>query len=185
MECSEFLALSSDFRDGLTREVDTRDIEAHLASCPRCREYRNAIEEGVNFLRSIPTIDLPEDFKPRLTHRIFHVQDSASLARETLGSGATALAVFAMAVLVAFAAWAPRAGARGPALELPTLVVGAPRARTFTLTAHGSTFPGDPAFFTTADFQDGPWGETHRLLFEYSSLSERRRGLALTRVGIQ
>lgn len=185
MDCSEFLDLSSEFRDRQTREVETRDVEAHLASCPRCREYRDALEKGVGFLRSIPPLDVPEDFLPRLNHRIYHVEDGASLARETIGSGATTLAVLTVALLLAVAAWSPRAGNRGSTLELPTVVVGAPRARTFTLVGQGPTFPGDPSFFTTADFQDGPWGDTHRLLFEYSSLSERRRGLALTRVGVQ
>ena len=185
MECSEFLALSSEFRDGRTREVEARDMEAHLASCPGCRQYRDALEKGVGFLRALPSLEVPEDFKPRLSHRIYHMEDSAGLARETLGSGATTLSVMAVALVLALAAWAPRAGTVVPSVELPALVVGAPRARIFTSAPQWSTFSRDPSFFTTADFQDGPWGDTHQLLFEYSSLSERRRGLALTRVGIQ
>jgi hypothetical protein len=133
----------------------------------------------------LPVLDVPDDFKPRLSHRIFHIEDGANIAKETLGSGATTLSIMAVAVLLAFTAWTPRAGETVPSLELPPIVVAGPPARSFTPGPPRSTFSRSPSFFTTADFQDGPWGDTHQLLFEYSTLSGRRRGPALSRVGIQ
>ena len=185
MQCAEYLALSSEFRDGLTKDPQMGEIEAHLASCPDCRRYHLALKRGVDLLRSLPDLDVPDDFKPRLTHRIYHLEDGATISKETHGSGATTLSVMALAVLFAVIAWAPRAGADEPSVELPPVVVGGPPLRTFTPSPRKSTFPRIPSFFTTADFQDGPWGDTHQLLFEYSSLSERRRGPSLSRVGIQ
>jgi len=185
MECSEFLALSSEFRDGRVRADVAGEVEAHLASCPVCRRYGVALEQGVDLLRALPEMDVPDDFKARLTHRIYHVEDGSRIAQETLGSGATTLSVLAVAVVLAFAAWTPRAGFRGPSLELPAVVVTAPPQRTFTPEHRRSTFPRGPSIFTTAEFEDGPWGDTHRLLFEYSSLSARRRSAILSGVGIQ
>ena len=185
MQCAEYLALSSEFRDGLTREPQVGEIEAHLASCPDCRRYHLALEKGVDLLRALPPLDVPDDFKPRLRHRIYHLEDGATIVRESQGSGATTFSVMALAVFFAFIAWAPRAGAEGPSVELPPVVVGGPPHRAFTPSPRKSTFPKSPSLFTTADFQDGPWGDTRQLLFEYSSLSERRRGSSLSRVGIQ
>lgn len=185
MECSEFLALSSDFRDGRIGRDRLGEMEAHLAVCGRCRRFHSALETGVDVLRRLPDLDVSEDFRDRLTHRIYHIEDGPSIARESLGSGATTLAVLAVALLLGFAAWAPRAEGGRQALELPAVVVSPPTDRTFTAGRRPSTFQRGFSVFTTAEFQDGPWGDTHRLLFEYSSLSERRRSAALSEVGIQ
>jgi len=185
MKCSEYLSISSEFRDGRTQAGVATEIEAHLASCPVCHRHQAALREGVDLLRSLPDLDVPPDFKARLEHRIFHIEDGAIIAREAVGSGATTLAVVGVALLLALAAWAPRVGILEPALELPVVVVSAPPPRTFTPGPRRPTFPGGPSVFTTAGFQDGPWGDTHQILFNYSSLSERRRSSVLTGVGVQ
>jgi len=185
MKCSEYLALSSEFRDGQIQAGISAEIEAHLGSCPMCHRHQEALREGVDLLRSIPGLDVSVDFRARLEHRIFHIEDGALIAREAVGSGATTLAVVGVAVLLALAAWAPRAGILEPAVELPAVVVSAPAPRIFTASHRRPTFPGGPSVFTTAGFQDGPWGDTHQILFRYSSLSERRRTSVLTGVGVQ
>jgi hypothetical protein len=185
MECSEYVAVSSEFRDGRTKRELSKKIEAHLSVCPRCRKYQHALEEGVGLLRTLPDLEVPADFRARLVHRIYHIEDGASIARESLGSGATTLSLFAVALLLAVAAWTPRTGVVRPSIELPPVVVAAPPPPSFTPTPRRSTFPRGPSVFTAAGFQDGPWGDTHRVLFEYSSLSERRRSAVLSRVGIQ
>jgi hypothetical protein len=185
MECSECVAFFSEFRDGRIKQNLSRKIEAHLAVCPRCREYQSTLEEGVKLLRSLPDLDVPEDFGARLRHRIYHIEDGARIAKETLGSGATTLSVLAVALLLALAAWTPRAGVLKPSIELPVIVVATPPAPSFRPAPRRSTFPRGPSVFTAAGFQDGPWGDTHRVLFEYSSLSERRRSAVLSGVGIQ
>jgi len=185
MLCSEFLVLSSEFRDGEPGRPLEGELLAHLQACPGCRRYQVSLEKGVDLLRSFPTLNLAEDFKPRLSHRIYHLEDGAGISRDALGSGATTVSVLAVAVLLALAAWTPRSGVVPTSLDLPAVVVGVPPARSFTPSPRRSNFSRSPSFFTSADFQDGPWGDTHQLLFEYSSLSERRRALVLSRVGIQ
>ena len=185
MQCSEFLILSSEVRDGRMDGNLEGEFEAHLARCSRCRRYQDALEKGVGLLRSLPSLDLPEDFPHRLKHRIYHIEDAAGIARETLGSGATTLSVVGVAILLAFAAWTPRTGLVGTSVELPAVVVDAPPTRSFTPGPRRSTFSRSRSFFTTAEFQDGPWGDTHQVLFEYSSLSGRHRNPAISRMGIQ
>ena len=185
MECSQFLALSSDFLDGRIGADLSDEMTGHLAVCESCRRYHSALEQGVDLLRALPDLDPPEDFKARLTHRIYHIEDGPRIARESLDSGATTLSVVAVALLLGLAAWIPRADLGGKAVELPPVVVRSPATETFTPRHRRPTFPRGPSVFTTADFQDGPWGDTHRLLFEYSSLSERRRSAVLSAIGIQ
>ena len=185
MQCSEYLALSSDFRDGRIKGNLEGELEAHLAGCHRCRRHQVALEKGVDLLRALPTLDVPDDFEPRLSHRIYHIEDGASIAREALGSGATTLSVVGVAVLLALAAWTPWTGGDEPTLELPAVVVGTPPVRTFTPGPRRSAFSRNSSIFARTDFQDGPWGDTHQVLFEYSSLFERRRSPALTQIGIQ
>jgi len=185
MQCSEFQVLSFEARDGRIDGNREGELEIHLAACPRCRRFQDALEKGVELLRSLPSLDVPDDFRPRLSHRIYHIEDGASIARETLGSGATTLSVVGVAILLAFAAWTPRTGIGGTSLELPAVVVDQPPTRSFTPSHRRPTFPRRPSFFTTADFQDGPWGDAHRVLFQYSSLSGRYRNPSLSRMGIQ
>jgi anti-sigma factor RsiW len=186
MECSEYVAVSSEFRDGRTGRELSKEIEVHLSVCPRCRRHQHALEKGVGLLRTLPDLEVPEDFRARLVHRIYHIEDGASIARETLGSGATTLSVLAVALLLAAVAWTPRTGVGRPSIELPPVVVAAPPPpSSFTPPSRRSTFPRGPSVFTASGFLDGPWGDTHRVLFEYSSLSERRRSAVLSRVGIQ
>ena len=185
MQCSEYLTRSSEFRDGRTDDKLTGEIEAHLAVCRQCRRYRNALDRGVELLRSLPSLEVPRDFRPRLSHRIFHLEDGAAIAKEAHGSGATTLSVMAVAILLSFIAWTPRPGAPRDTLDLPAIVVTGPPVGDFTPSPRRPTFTRSTSFFTTADFQDGPWGDTHRLLFEYSVLSERRRSPTVSRTGIQ
>lgn len=186
MDCSEYLEHASEFLDGRAEESLAGRIDGHLSRCPRCRRHNTILEEGLRLLQTLPEIDIPSDFQPRLDHRIFHLEDGSSLAREHLGSGVTAVSVLTMAVLMAFAAWTPRmSGSDRTALELPAVVVNERPERSFTPRARPPTFSRGLSLFTTADFQEGVWGDTHQLLFEYSSLSARRRGPGLTRTGLQ
>lgn len=187
MECSEFFARSSELLDGTIQGDEKMEMERHLSRCSRCCQYQSTLKKGLHLLRTLPSLELPEDFHPRLNHRIYHIEDGASISRETLGSGATTVSVMAIAALLAFVAWTPRVGVevQEVAVELPTLVVARPPANSFTPRPRRPTFSRGPSLFTTADFQNGPWGDTHQLLFEYSSLSERRRGQVLFRASVQ
>jgi anti-sigma factor RsiW len=185
MDCQNFLARFSDFTDGRAEEAVSREMEAHRSCCERCRRYSDTIEAGMELLRGLPALEVPPDFRPRLNHRIFHLEDGVSLARPSLGSGATMASVLAVAGLVALSAWAPAVGDFEPVMDLPAVVVADPPDAAFTPTQPNPTFPRSRSFFTTTEFQDGIWGNSHDLLREYSPVLDRRRNQALVRVGIE
>lgn len=185
MDCSEYLEHASEFLDGRIEGPLALELEAHLSECPSCRRHHTTMERGLHLLRSLSKIEVPSDFRPRLAHRIYHIEDGSSIARESLGSGATTASVVAIAVLLAVVAWTPRGGAPEVSLEFPAVMVAGPPAQFSAPEARAPGFSRGSSFFATADFQEGVWGDSHRILFEYSSLSDRRREQALSRLGLQ
>jgi hypothetical protein len=184
MDCHRYLAQFSEFYDGRAEVGVSQEMEAHRSACERCRRYSDTLEVGGDLLRALPTLDVPPDFRPRLDHRIFHLEDGVSIAREALGTGATTVSVLIVAVLVAFSAWAPAVKVMNPVVELP-VVVAKPPAASFTPARTNPTFPRNLSLFTTTEFQHGIWGDSHDLLREYSPILERRRNQALIRAGIE
>jgi hypothetical protein len=186
MDCQQFLARFSEFFDGRAEAGVLEEMEAHRACCERCRRYSYILETGGNLLRGLPALDVPPDFRPRLDHRIFHLEDGASIAKQSLTSGARMVSVVAVAVFVALSAWAPTMSRSEPvAVELPAVVVADPPAPSFTPNEPKPTFPRNLSIFTTTEFQDGIWGDPHDLLREYSPILDRRRTQPLVRVGIE
>lgn len=176
MDCSEFIARFSEYYDRRTQDDAAGPMEAHLETCDSCRRYHRVVSQAGQLLRSLPRPSVSADFRPRLQHRIYHVEDERVLPSSS-GSGVTATTALAMAVLVAFAAWTPamRSGASEPAQdpELAASLDGTP----------APTGP-DPAelFQPTSVLQvrhaqdGGLWTQTHThsLLYEYSLLSRER-----------
>ena len=185
MDCQEYLLRASDHLDGRTAADESEQIETHRSSCGRCRRSSETLEAGRSLLQSLPDLEVPSDFRARLNHRIFHLEDGAHIARESSGSGATLASVFAMAVVLAVTAWAPAIGSQSPAVELPAVVVASPPASSFTPVPFAPTFPRDLSIFSTTEFQDGIWGDSHNLLREYAPILDRRRDLPIVRVGIE
>ena len=185
MDCRQYLAHFSEFVDGRAEAEVSREMEAHRSACERCRRYSDTLEAGGVILRALPTLEIPPDFRPRLEHRIFHLEDGASIAREALSTGATTVSVLAVAVLVSFSAWAPAVTVMEMDVELPEVVVAKPPAASFTPARTDPTFPRNLSLFTTTEFQDGIWGNSHDLLREYSPILERRRNQAIIRAGIE
>ncbi len=185
MNCQQYLALFSDHHDGTLGEELGAEMDAHRSGCSRCAEYARTLEAGVGLLRSLPLPELSSDFRPRLDHRIYHVEDGPSIAREALGTGATTASVLAMAVLLALVAWSPGVKRPEPPVHLPAVVVQSPPAPTFTPRAPGPTFSRGLSLLPSTDFQDGFWGDAHQLLFEFSTLSEKRRSSAFAGVAIE
>jgi anti-sigma factor RsiW len=169
MNCSDFLASYTDYRDGVIATEATEAIRAHLNACPSCRRYANVLEHGASVLRSLPTPELREDFKPRLRHRLYHVDDGRALNAHL--SGAPTLTVLGIAIILTALAWTPafRASPRDVRLE-PIVVDRAPRRASpvvpvslTPLGVFGTKRPGD--------LDVGLWDRT--LLYEYSALSQR------------
>jgi len=168
--CSEYVERFSEIYDATASPEVVRQADEHLASCPACRRYRHVVERGAQLLRSLPAPDVNEDFVPRLQHRIYHVDQDEVLRRHT-NSGATALAVLGMAVLLVAVAWAPMLRPSAPVVELAPIVINRPpaavRARSV---ASFSAFASRPAGQAV---QAGLWGDARTLLFEYSRLAQR------------
>jgi hypothetical protein len=185
MNCQEYLALFSDHQDGRADAEVSARLEAHRSACPACDRYSRTLEAGLQLLKTLPPLEVPSDFRPRLDHRIYHIEDGQSIAREALGTGATTVSVLAIAILLAFAAWTPTVRVTTPAVELPTLVVQGPTASTFTRRDRSSTFTRGLSLYPSREFPDGFWGDPHQLLFEFSTLSERRRAATFAGIAVE
>jgi anti-sigma factor RsiW len=186
MTCSEFVAHFSEFYDGTAPEDFARRAEDHLATCPTCCRYQEVVERGAKLLRRLPAPDLPEDFRPRLQHRIFHVDDPVVPGGPT-SSVSTIMAVVGMAVLLAAVAWSPALRPRVPVVDLPPIVVSRPPALLRVTPVRAFPFgSGIPAGWAAEIRQwEDLWGDANWLLFEYSPLSQRYRGTpGVQRVGL-
>jgi hypothetical protein len=185
MECQEFLARFSDLVDGKAGADASRMLREHQRVCERCRRYAHTFEAGRDLLASMPPLDVPPDFRRRLQHRILHLQDGPSLSRESLGSGASPAWLLSVALLIAAAAWAPTLGIGTETVELPKVVVTGPAPGSFSAPPVDPTFHRNLSFFSTTEFQEGIWGDSHVILREYSPIMDRRRELSAMRVGIE
>ena len=185
MDCKEYLARFSEFYDNRAEPGASREMEAHRAGCSGCRKYSKTLESGTEILRALPPLEIPVDFRPRLDHRIYHLEDGASIARESLGTGATSVSVLAIAILVALSAWSPVMSVTAPAPELPPVVVVDPPPPTFTPGPTSPTFSRNLSLFSGTEYQNAVWGSSHEVLFEYSPIADRRRNQAAMRLGSQ
>ena len=181
MDCSEFLRRFSEFLDAPAECSLRREAEAHVADCPKCARYQSVVDRGIRVLQSMPRAEVPESFRPRLQHRLYHLDDAL------VGTGASASAVsvttaLGMAVLLTVIAWAPRAVQGTPEVHLPAIVVsGPPRVDPLLLTdPRGFQLPS-----STLNLTGGLWSDPNSLLYEYSPMRERyRTNRVLRRTGL-
>lgn len=169
MNCSQVVSNFTDYLDGLASDEDSAAIERHLEGCPKCVRYRDVLESGSELLRTLPEPELREDFVPRLQHRLFDIENDR-VVRVTAESGAPAMTVAAIAVLLAVIAWSPVLFTGSPVVQLEPIVVD--RAPTRTAVRPVSVTP--PGTFSTAsqrNLPQGLWANT--LLYDYTPLSQR------------
>ncbi|HXF95853.1 MAG TPA: zf-HC2 domain-containing protein [Gemmatimonadales bacterium] len=120
MDCPEFLARYSDFRDGLvTSPREVRRFERHLGRCPRCRRYDAAVRRGVVALQAAETVEPSPGFRRRLEERLRREQLRA--AAPVLPARAGVAAALFLAVALTLVALETVAAGRRVALapELP------------------------------------------------------------------
>ncbi len=152
-----------------------------MAECEKCARYEQVVTRGVTLLQSMPRRDLPESFRPRLEHRLFHIDEGGLAARATSGSAVPAAAAVGMAILLAIIAWYPSWRRATPEVSLPAIIVSGPPQPEPSFPTGVVELPvGSPL-----NFGSGLWSDPNTLLYEYSPMSERyRNNSALRRTGL-
>jgi hypothetical protein len=170
MTCLEFVECFSEVYDGTASAEAVRAAEEHLAGCASCRRYRRVVERGADVLRTLPGPLVSDDFAPRLAHQLRYEDPRAVLLRHA-NSGATAIAVVGMALVLLAVAWAPTLRSAEPTIELPPIVVSAPPEliRTRSLASFTAFAPQPTATAVETDL----WGDAPTLFFQYSRLARR------------
>ncbi|RMH12382.1 MAG: hypothetical protein D6701_13595 [Gemmatimonadetes bacterium] len=171
MTCSEFLERYSDFFDAADGTPEAQAFVDHMASCARCRRYHDVVRRGVDLLRAMPGLEVPESFGPRLEHRLLHERDAAVLRQAGPTSGATVATVVGVAALIAVAAWSPLLQRELPEVEVSPIVVSRP--------ASYEPLPPlelfNPVGFSTLERRPDVWDDPAALLYEYSPISAKYR----------
>ncbi len=81
MNCSDFLELYSDYRDGLLTDPATvRHVHRHLRECARCMNYDALVSRGVMTLRSINEIKPASKLEPALFHQSERIRSQTRMA---------------------------------------------------------------------------------------------------------
>lgn len=181
MDCSEFLGRFSEFYDAPLGAPIRRDAEAHMAECENCARYEQVVSRGVKLLQAAPRMELPESFRPRLQHRLFHIDDWDGAAHTTSGSAVPVAAAVGMAILLTIIAWYPSLRRATPEVNLPAIIVSGPPAPAPLFTTDVLGFPVG----SSLNLGSGLWSDPNTLLYEYSPMSERyRNNSVLRRTGL-
>lgn len=123
MECDEFIAGYSAYRDGHLGPGREERFREHLSACDSCARYDRVVSKGTQVLRDLPRPEPSPDFLARLRHRLYHVRDGIPLTADR-GGGPAVVAVAAVGLL-AFA-WLPFATHVSVEVELPAVAVEQP-----------------------------------------------------------
>ena len=72
MQCSEFLEVYSDYRDGMIADPGSRAaVEAHYCECLRCRRLTRAMTRGLALLHQVAAeVEPSAGFRARLDNRL-------------------------------------------------------------------------------------------------------------------
>jgi hypothetical protein len=119
MNCAEFLARYSEFRDGtVTAPRELRRFRRHVSGCARCRAYDTTLRTGVAALRDVAPVSPSASFRRKLDERLAAERASAAPPRApVLVRVAGALLILAAMGLVAWETG--RRAAPGTAPSLP------------------------------------------------------------------
>ncbi len=177
MDCSDFLSRFSEFYDAPPGAPARRAAEAHMEECEKCARYSQVVSRGVKLLQAMPRVELGESFRPRLQHRLFHIDDGDVAVHATSSSAVPVAAALGMAILLAFIAWYPSFGRATPEVSLPAIIVSAPPAGEPLITTDAFGMP----VAAPRALGSGLWSNPNTLLYEYSPMSERSRNNSMLR----
>lgn len=184
MTCSDFLARYSEFFDGVIPPDDRASFRSHLEECGSCERYHRVVRRGVTLLRSLPPQPLRDDFRDRLRHSLYTIEEEQRIRRQrpSAASGGGAMAVVAATLLVVAVLWTPSLWEATPSVTLPAVIASPPSVATGVTLLPGALYER-PAPRQTPAYQADLWTGSHTLLFEHSPLYQRYRGPGLIRTG--
>lgn len=185
MTCSEFLARFSEFCDDARDSPAGEPFRRHLGSCASCRRYERVVRRGVELLQSEAPAEPPEDFRERLRHSIYSLDEERRRKRIPAGGSGFA-AVVAVAAVLAVLVWTPMARSPEPTVELAPIVAREPASPRPLLTPRTAeptpwTQLSSGAFFADSDL----WARSNALLYEHSHLGRRSREAGFIRTGLR
>jgi len=116
MTCTECIALSGDYIDGLIDAFGRSRFEDHLRGCPACARYVRVLRRGLAVVRGLDPVEPSPEFRVRL-HRRLHglAEEQRAVALPVLAGAGVTLAVVAT---VAVAAWLPLSGPTNSPAEI-------------------------------------------------------------------
>ncbi len=124
-DCNRFLQEYSDYRDGALSAEREAEFREHVNACPCCARYDRVLRAGSELLSSLPSEEPAEDFMPRLTHRLYNVDEGLTAMPAHQFAGAAALVgVAAVGILALF--WLPFAAIVPVEMQLDPVAAYAP-----------------------------------------------------------
>lgn len=158
MNCVEFLARYSEFRDGtVTAPRELRRFRRHVAVCARCRAFDTAVRNGVAALRDVTPVTPSASFRRKLDERLAAERaGSAPRRAPVLVRVAGGLLVLAAMSLVAWEAGrrtAPGGEPSLPPVVFPKPVVNAGVPLVTFQDPRASVLAGNPYPYGTAFVQ--------------------------------
>jgi len=186
MRCSDFLEQFSEFVDEAGPVDFQADAQAHADGCPSCARYLHTWFQGRSLLHdSLEEVQLNDDFRDRLQHRIYALQDRRALARYSpvrgMAAGLAAIAVLASAGLLM--PWFTEE----PEVALAPIVVDRPGPRTVRLQLPmPSVLPRGSVARSALELRgDDLWGRPTDLFFEYAPIHAARRSASVARMVLE
>lgn len=104
MTCTEFLTRYTDYRDGLIGAPrEARRFTRHIATCPACRGYHAALQDGVDALQTLRPEEPDTAFRQRLARRL--AAERARVGRPSAPSRPAVAAALLIAAAIGLLAW--------------------------------------------------------------------------------
>ena len=158
MNCAEFLARYSEFRDGtVTAPRELRRFRRHVAVCARCRAFDTAVRNGVAALRDVTPVTPSASFRRKLDERLAAERAGSAPRRAPVlvrvAGGLLVLAAMSLVALEAGRRTAPGAEPSLPPVVFPKPVVNAGVPLVTFQDPRASVLAGNPYPYGTAFVQ--------------------------------
>ena len=125
MKCSEFLDRYTDFHDGELAPEESDTFRGHMTACAACQRYNEVLARGVDLLRTLSETRPGEDFRARLRHSIYTMQEERRRRRLLRSSVRTVPLLGALAAFGAVLAGLTL-GEETPSVDLSPIIAGRP-----------------------------------------------------------